>query len=343
MAKIVTFGELLLRLSTANNQTIQQASTFDAYFGGAEANVAVALSQWGHQVKYITRAPKNEIAAAALSALRKNNVITDEIIFGGERLGVYFLQSGVGARKPEVIYDRSNSSMSTILPGMLDWKEILRDADIFHWSGITAAISASAANVCREAIDIASELGITISADLNYRSKLWNYGKHPSEVMPNLIEKCDIIFGGIDAPGHYFDIYPQGKNDTTGVLSEQDVASISNQMLSRFPKAKLFSFTLRHIINANHHKLQGIIYSRTSHVRSDLYDIPYLVDRVGGGDAFMAGLLHKLATNEDDITSLVNFAAAASVLKHYVPGDFPLSSEAQVNDFLKGNKEGISR
>lgn len=226
---------------------------------------------------------------------------------------------------------------------MLDWKKILQGADIFHWSGISAAISETAASVCAEAISAAVELGITISVDLNYRSKLWKYGKHPSAVMPDLVAQCDLIFGGIDAPEYYFNIVPEGKSNTKGKLSEPDILSICTQMLSRFPKAKYFSSTLRNIVNANHQQLQGIIYNRENIQRSALHDIPYIVDRVGSGDAFMAGLLHSVFSNTNDLQAAVDFAAAASLLKHYVPGDFPLSAEAKIMDLVVGNKTEIGR
>lgn len=343
MARIVTFGELLLRLSTPHHQTIYQAASFDTGFGGAEANVAVAMAGWGHDVKYISRVPNNDISSAGLSSLKKYGVNVNDVIFGGDRLGLYYLQSGAGARCAEVIYDRAHSSITTIQPGMVDWATILNGADIFHWSGISAAVSESAAMVCAEAIAAAVDLGVTISVDLNYRSKLWKYGKHPSVVMPDLVAQCDIIFGGIDAPEYYFNIVPEGKLNTKGTLSEQDVLSICTQMLSRFPKAKCFSSTLRNILNANHQQLQGIIYNRENIQRSALHDMPYIVDRVGGGDAFMAGLLHSLSSDAQGLKAAVDFAAASSLLKHYIPGDFSLSSKDKINDLIKGDGKEINR
>ena len=343
MTKIVTLGELLLRLTTPQNQVISQSSAFDACYGGAEANVAVALSEWGHKVKYVTRLPKNDIASAAVSALKKHGVQTSDILYGGDRMGLYYLQSGVGGRAPEVTYDRAYSSMSTALPGMWNWKEILEGADIFHWTGITPSISDAAALVCNEAILAAVDLGITISVDLNFRGKLWKYGKLPTEVMPQLVQHCDLIFGGIDAPGHYFNIFPEGKSDTKGVLSEKDIVSVCTQVLERFPKAKYFSSTLREVVNANHHRLQGIAFDGKSLLSSTLYDIPYLVDRVGGGDAFMAGLLHMHSTHDIDPQAAIEFAAAASFFKHYLPGDFPLTPEGKILDLIKGNGTEIGR
>lgn len=343
MARIVTFGELLLRLSTPHHQTIYQAASFDTGFGGAEANVAVAMAAWGHDVKYISRVPNNDISSAGLAALKKYGVNVNEVIFGGDRLGLYYLQSGAGARCAEVIYDRAHSSITTIQLGMLDWKKILQGADIFHWSGISAAVSESAAMVCAEAILAAVELVVTISVDLNYRSKLWKYGKHPSTVMPDLVAQCDIIFGGIDAPEYYFNIVPEGKSNTKGKLSEQDILSVCTQMLSRFPKAKYFSSTLRNILNANHQQLQGVIYDRENIQRSTLHDMPYIVDRVGSGDAFMAGLLHSISADAQDLKAAVDFATAASLLKHYNPGDFSLSSKEKINNLIKGDRTEINR
>ena len=193
--KVVSFGEIMLRLSTPGYQRFIQSNSLNATFGGGEANVAVSLANYGLNAEFVTRLPENDIAEWCISDLRKYNVGTQNIIRGGERVGIYFLETGAVARPSKVVYDRANSSIADIQPGMIDWKEVLRDADWFHWTGITPALSQGAAEACLEAIKMANELGVTVSTDINYRKNLWKYGKKASDVMPALVEGCNIILG----------------------------------------------------------------------------------------------------------------------------------------------------
>ena len=195
MSKVITFGEIMLRLATPDYLRFSQSSTLSATFGGGEANVAVSLANYGVDVEFVTRLPKNDIAAACVGELRKYGVGVKNIVYGGERLGIYFLETGAVARPSKVVYDRAHSSISTIEKGMIDWEKVFEGADWFHWTGITPAISASAAEVCLEACKAANRLGVTVSCDLNFRKNLWKYGKTAAEVMPALVECCDVILG----------------------------------------------------------------------------------------------------------------------------------------------------
>ena len=198
MKKVVTFGEILLRLSTERHLRFSQAESYKATYGGGEFNVAVSLANYGLEAEFITRLPDNELGNSAIKEMRKLNVGNRRVIFGGDRLGLYFLETGASTRASNVVYDRANSAMATIQKGMVNWHEILKDASWFHWSGITPALSESAAEACLEAIRVAYQLGLTISTDLNYRSKLWQYGKQPHEVMPQLLQYSNLILGDID-------------------------------------------------------------------------------------------------------------------------------------------------
>jgi 2-dehydro-3-deoxygluconokinase len=341
---ITTFGEILLRLSTPNSQRLVQSNSFEAGYGGAEANVAVSLVNFGNKVQHITRLPNNDLSHAVLHSLRRHDISTKNILIGGSRLGIYYLEVGAGHRGANVIYDRAASAMAEIKPGMINWNKALEGVTWFHWSGITPAISQSAADTCLEGIQAAAKKGITISVDMNYRAKLWKYGKKPSEIMPELLKHCDIIFGGIDAPEKMFGIIPEDRTSTNGELLETDIISIAKQMLDKFPKAKLFATTLRWIKSSDHHQLQGVVYSRQGELyMSSVYDMPVMLDRVGGGDAFMAGFIHGLINFDDDFQKIVNFAAAASVLKHYIHGDVNFSSVSEVETLVNGMGNSISR
>ncbi|MEM6806089.1 MAG: sugar kinase, partial [Bacteroidota bacterium] len=216
MKKIVCFGEIMLRLTPPGFRRFSQASSFEVIYGGGESNVAVALANYGLASEFVSRLPDNDIADCALMEMRKRGVGTEYIIRGGERLGIYFLEMGAVSRGSKVVYDRAHSSISTIEKGMIDWRKVFKDAEWFHWTGITPAISQGAADVCLEAIQIANEMGITVSTDLNYRKKLWKYGKSPVEVMPELVAGCDIILGNEEDAEKHFGIHPEGVDVTHG-------------------------------------------------------------------------------------------------------------------------------
>jgi 2-dehydro-3-deoxygluconokinase len=341
--KIVTLGEILLRLSTPNSKRLSQSESFDVCYGGSESNVAVSLANLGHFVSHVTRLPKNEIAESAVASLQKHKVNTKDILYGGNRLGAYFLESGAGLRAAKVIYDRAASSMAEATPGMFNWSEIFKNTKWLHWSGITAAISQSAADTVLEALEAAQNMGITISVDMNYRAKLWKYGKTPGEVMEKLLSYCNIIFGGIDAPEIFFGIVPYSKSTTKIQLMDWEIQTIANQMFEKFPKAKLFGTTLRYIKSSNHHQLQGVLVDHQNLIKANLYDMNYMLDRVGGGDAFMGGLIHGLVSYGNDYQKIVDFATAHSVLKHYVHGDTAVASIHEVEALMNGGGSAISR
>ncbi len=341
MSKVVTFGEIMLRLATPEHLRFRQARSFNATFGGGEANVAVSLANYGIDVDYVTRLPQNDLGAACAAELRSFGVGTSNIVYGGERLGIYYLETGAVARPSKVVYDRAHSSAATVERGMIDWEQVLAGADWFHWTGITPAISASAAEVCLDACRAANSLGVKVSCDLNYRKNLWKYGKTAAEVMPALVECCDVILGNEEDAEKVFGIKPEGF-DAASTQGEVDAAafrSVCTQLMARFPRAKKVVITLRGSINADHNTWGGVLFDGETLYRSPRYDITDIVDRVGGGDSFMGGLIYGLVTYDDDQRAL-NFAAAASALKHTIYGDFNMVSVAEVENLMKGDGSG---
>ena len=342
MKRIVTFGEIMLRLATPGYLRFSQANELSATFGGGEANVAVSLANYGMEASFVTRLPENDIAVACVKDLRKNGVLTDHIIYGGERLGIYFLETGAVARASKVIYDRAHSSISEIQPGMIDWDRVFEGADWFHWTGITPAISQGAADVCLEAIRAANRLGVTVSCDLNYRKNLWKYGKRADEVMPALVEGCDIILGNEEDAEKVFGIKPEGF-DATATAGRVDAAkfeSVCRQLMARFPRARKVIITLRGSINANHNTWGGVLFDGQRLYESARYDITHIVDRVGGGDYFMGGLIYGLLTYEGDDQRALDFAAAASCLKHTIYGDYNQVTVKEVENLMRGDGSG---
>lgn len=346
MAKIVTFGEIMLRLATPGYLRFSQAGELTATFGGGEANVAVSLANYGMDVEFVTRLPENDIAQACVKDLRKHGVKTDNIIYGGTRLGIYFLETGAVARASKVIYDRAHSAVSEIEPGMIDWDKVFEGAEWFHWTGITPAISQGAADVCLEAIKAANRRGLTVSCDLNYRKNLWKYGRTAAEVMPELVEGCDVILGNEEDAEKVFGIKPEGFDATTtaGDVHAAEFESVCVQLMRRFGKARKVIITLRGSINANHNTWGGVLYDGKTLYQSPRYDITHIVDRVGGGDSFMGGLIYGLMTHPGDDQYALDFSAAASCLKHTIYGDYNEVSVSEVENLMKGDGSGrVSR
>lgn len=341
MKKIVTFGEIMLRLATPGYDRFIQSKSLNSTFGGGEANVSVSLANYGLPTDFVTRLPKNDIGDWAISELRKYNVGVDKIVRGGDRVGIYFLETGAVARASKVVYDRANSAISDIKPGMIDWDAVFKDAQWFHWTGITPAISQGAADVCLEAIKAANERGITVSTDLNYRKNLWKYGKTASEVMTLLVEGCDVILGNEEDAEKVFGIKPEGFDvaNTGGEVDSKEFESVCTQMMKRFPRAKKVIITLRGSINANHNTWGGVLYSDKLY-ESQRYNITHIVDRVGGGDSFMGGLIYGLITYPNNDQKALDFAVAASCLKHTIYGDFNLVTVAEVENLMKGDGSG---
>jgi 2-dehydro-3-deoxygluconokinase len=288
--------------------------------------------------------PKNDIGDWAIQNLRKYNVQTQDILRGGERVGIYFLETGAVARASKVVYDRAGSAIADIQPGMLDWEAIFKDANWFHWTGITPALSEGAAATCLEGIKMANKLGVTVSTDLNFRKNLWKYGKTASEVMPELVAGCDVILGNEEDAEKVFHIQPVGVDVTAGHVEAAAYESVCRQLVKRFPRAKKVIITLRGSINANHNTWAGTLFNGEQIFFSPQYDITHIVDRVGGGDSFMGGLICGLLTYPDDDQQALNFAVAASCLKHTIYGDFNLVTVDEVKNLMKGDGSGrVSR
>lgn len=342
--KIVTFGEIMLRLATPGFERFSQIKQFNASFGGGEANVAVSLANFGLKVDYVTRLPKNDIAEACLMDLRRYNVGTDKIIYGGDRVGIYFLENGAVARPSKVIYDRAGSAIAEIKPGMINWDSVFEGVGWFHWTGITPAISEGAALVCKEAIGVANNKGITVSTDLNFRKNLWKWGKKASEVMPDLVSGCDIILGNEEDAEKVFGIHPAGTDVTSGHIEAAAYESVCRQMMAKFPRAKKVIVTLRGSVNANHNTWSGVLFDGSELYQAPTYNITHIVDRVGGGDSFMGGLIYGLINFPGDDQLALNFAVAASCLKHTINGDFNLVTVKEVESLMGGDGSGrVSR
>lgn len=338
--KIVTFGEIMLRLATPQHQRFSQATSFCASFGGGEANVAVSLANYGLNAEFVTRLPDNDIGRSVIMDLRKHNVGTGSIIFGGERLGIYFLETGSVSRPSKVIYDRAHSSVSEIKPGMIDWEKVFADACWFHWTGITPAISQGAADACLEAIKTAKKLGLTVSCDLNFRKNLWKWGSSAKQVMPAMVELCDVILGNEEDAEKVFGIKPEGTDVSSGKVDSSEYQSVCRQLKKRFPGAEKIIITLRGSVSADHNTWSGILFNGKEFFNAPVYQITHIVDRVGGGDSFMGGLIYGLLNYPGDDQKALNFAVAASCLKHTIHGDFNLVTIAEVEQLMKGDASG---
>jgi 2-dehydro-3-deoxygluconokinase len=338
--KVITFGEIMLRLAPPGYLRFSQAKEFTATFGGGEANVAVSLANYGLPVEYVTRLPENDIARFCLMDLSRYGVGTGHIVFGGERMGIYFLEAGAVSRGSKVIYDRANSAIAAIEKGMIDWEKVFEGVTWFHWTGITPAISQGAADVCLEAIQIANSKGITVSCDLNYRKNLWKYGKTAGEVMPGLVAGTDIILGNEEDAEKVLGISPEGVDVTGGHVEGAAYESVSKQIMSRFSRCKKVITTLRGSINANHNTWSGVLWDGEKLFEAPTYQITHIVDRVGGGDSFMGGLIYGLLTWPDDDQQALNFAVAASCLKHTIYGDFNQVTVDEVLKLMGGDASG---
>ena len=342
MKKVVTFGEIMLRLSPREHLRFSQADSMDVVYGGGESNVAVSLANYGVPVEFVTRLPQNDLGACAMMEMRKRGVGTEHIIYGGYRLGIYFLETGAVSRGSKVVYDRAHSAMAEIERGMIDWDAVFEGVSWFHWTGITPAISKGAADACLEAVRIASEKGITISTDLNYRAKLWNYGQPSEPIMTELTAYCDVILGNEEDAEKHFGIKPEGLDITIqgDQVKAEAFQSVCEQMMKKFPKAKKVITTLRGSISASHNTWAGILYDGQNIYTSPEYKITHIVDRVGGGDSFMGGLIYGLLKYPEDDQNALNFAVAASCLKHTIKGDANLVTVAEVEKLMSGDASG---
>lgn len=342
--KVVTFGEIMMRLSPPGFLRFGQARSFDVIYGGGEANVAVSLSNYGVPVDYVTRLPNNDLGDACIRFLCQYGVGVDKIVRGGDRLGIYFLEMGAVQRGSKVIYDRANSAIATAKPGMVDWQAVFSDADWFHWTGITPAISESLAALCLEGIQVAKEMGLTVSCDLNYRSKLWKWGKDVSEVMPDLVGYADVVVGNEEDADKAFGIRAPETDVASGVVEAEKYRFVCEELAKRFPGLKTVAITLRGSLSASHNTWSGVLWDRGEFHTAPVYDVTHIVDRVGGGDSFVGGLIYGLRSYGGDRQKALSFAVVASCLKHTVFGDFNLVTVQEVEKLMGGDVSGrVSR
>ena len=338
MSKIVTFGEIMLRLATPDHLRFSQARTLNATFGGGEANVAVSLANYGEQVDFVTRLPQNDIAAACVGELRRYGVGVDNIVYGGDRLGIYFLETGAVARPSKVVYDRAHSSIAEAKPGDIDWDKALESVEWFHITGITPALSESAMALSLDAVKEAKKRGITVSCDLNYRKNLWKYGKKASEVMRELAKYVDVAIANEEDVQKALEITTD-VNVESGELDRAKYKTLGDKVLAAYPEMKMIAITLRESHSADWNGWAACLNDREKFYVSKKYEIRDIVDRVGGGDSFAGGLLYGLNTYEDRQQAL-EFAVAASCLKHSIGGDFNRVSVSEVEKLMGGDGTG---
>lgn len=339
MAKIVTMGEIMLRLSTPNNEKFIQADEFDINYGGGEANVAVSLANYGHDADFVSALPKNPIGDAAIATLRKYNVGTKHISRSGERVGIYFLETGSAMRASNVVYDRAHSSISTAKIDEFDFDEIFKDVDWFHFTGITPAVSDSAAELTEAALKAAKKAGVTVSVDLNFRKKLWSSEK-AKKIMTNLMQYVDVCIGNEEDAEKVLGFKPGNTDVTAGELELNGYVDIFNQMCDQF-KFKYVISSLRESFSASNNDWSACIMDGATRefYHSKKYHVTPIVDRVGGGDSFAAGVICGLC-DKKDFKSALEFAVAASALKHTIPGDFNLVTREDVESLAGGDGSG---
>jgi len=330
----------MLRLSPPNFQRFIQARSFDAVFGGGEANVAVSLANFGFPVDYVTKLPFNEIGNSCIQFLSQFGINTTKIVRGGKRLGIYYLEMGSSLRPSKVIYDRSHSAIAEATNKEFDWNSIFEGVNWFHWTGITPAISENLAQICLEAVKAARKKGIIVSCDLNFRNKLWNYGKEPSEIMPELVKDCDIAIGNEEDAEKVLGIKAPDIDVTSGNIDAEKYRYVVQEMRRKYPNLKKVAITLRGSISASHNTWSALLYDGNEIYFGPQYNITPIVDRVGGGDSFMAGLIYGLINYKEDLQVALNFAVAASCLKHTIIGDFNLVSVEEVLKLMKGDTSG---
>lgn len=327
--KLVTFGEVMMRLSPPGYSKFAQATSLELVYGGGEANVAISCAYLGMKASHVTRFPDNALGKAATQFLRQHWLSTEHVIYGDEMIGKYFLEKGAVHRSSEVIYERQGSAFSLIDPKMVDWEEVLKDADWFHWTGITPAISDGAAKCCLEAIKTANKLGIKVSGDINSRDNMWKYGKTMQEVMPELVKHCDIV---ITSSHGIHEMFGLGDPDGKFRLAAKD-------LMDAFPNIEKVVGKTRKSISASHQQIQGKVWNGETYTKTRTLNITHVIDRVGTGDAFASGLIYGLLHYDEDIKAL-DFATAACALKHTVPGDVNMVSLENVTSLMDGNTSG---
>lgn len=339
--KVVTFGEVMMRLTPPHHLRFNQTNTYQATFGGSEANVAVTLANFGIKSEFVTCLPKNRIGDTCIDDMRQYGVETKHILRGGERMGLYYMEDAASLRSTCVVYDRQGSSFGSLRKGMIDWEEIFKDATWFHWSGISAAITEQTAEMCREAINVASRMGLKISCDINYRKNLWQYGKDASEVLPELMEECDAMFG---TDGEYMrvlgaELPPFEACDSNYQPDYKAYERVSKEVVKRFPRCKAVTMGLRNVINANHHTISGTLYTEGKLLTTRVYDIEPIVDCIGVGDAFVGGMIYGLFKS-NELQYALDFGTATCALKNTIQGDYNQFPTEEIDSVAKGSTTG---
>jgi len=342
--EIVTFGELMLRFSKEDKNRLSQGRLFSGNYGGSEANVAVSLAMQGERVEYVTRLPNTQMGRAGAMKLRELGVGVNHVVYGGERIGVYYFEEAAGLRNATVSYDRAGSAYYHLQPGMIDWRQALARASVLHVSGITAAISPQAAKATFEALDVAESLGITISLDLNYRKNLWQYdGAAPRLTLSRMMERADVMFGDVIeyefVSGH--EKIPFVPQDASYKMPLDDYRRWYDELHSRYPRCHTMMMGMRHELSSSHHLLTALLLDDGQMLSTCISDIPHVVDPMGVGDAFVGGLLHALRLFPGDAQLALDYSLAAASLKSTIAGDFNLSTEDEILSLTREQSSGL--
>ena len=334
--RVVTFGELMLRLAPENYLRFVQSDRLEATFGGAEANVAVSLASFGEQASFVSKLPAHEIGQSAINSLRRYGVDTSLVVRGGDRVGIYYCEKGASQRPSKVIYDRAGSAIATASPDDFDWNAIFDGADWFHFTGITPALSANLADITLQAVKVAKEKGVTVSCDLNFRKKLWSK-ERANAVMSEICKYVDVCIANEEDAKDVFGIEAENTDINSGKLDKDGYVSVAKQLTARFG-FKAVAITLRESKSASDNDWSGMLFKNGNAFFSKKYSM-HIVDRVGGGDSFGAGLIYSLSNGYDE-QSAIEFAVAASCLKHSVEGDYNMVSLEEVKALAGGNASG---
>ncbi|MET4105332.1 sugar kinase [Hymenobacter sp. UYP22] len=332
MKQVVTFGEIMMRLSPPQYQRLSQAASLDITYGGGDANVAAGLAYLGVPAAHAGCFPDTAVGHAAAQHFQHHGVDMQHCVFRGQRLGLYFLEVGASLRASRIVYDRYDSAFANLQPEWFNWDAVFQNAQWLHWTGITPAISATAAQATKEAIAAARRLGLTVSADVNYRRNLWQYGQRAQDVMPELVAGCDLVVCTEGDAEDLFGIKPEAG-------AENSFVSMSQQLMARFPQIQQVIATRRNTQSASHERIRGIAYSGGKYFETEDFDINPVVDRIGGGDSFISGFIYG-QLNYPTVQQALTFATAASALKHTIPGDINLVTAAEVEHIVAGNTTG---
>ena len=340
MKQVVCFGEILMRLNPPGNSRFSQADCFEVYFGGSEFNVALALAQLGIPVKMVTALPNNPIGHKAMDILIKYKINVDHVLWIGNKMGVYYVENGSGIRGGKVIYDRVDSSFSLLKPGMINWVDVFEKSYWFHWSGINPALNENIANVCQEALEYATSHALKISVDLNYRSSLWKQHKLPNTIMPALVKHSYIILGDFKTASMMLNLDLKDLNINSS--NDKTLIGYFNILQSSFPNLKVFIMTLREVQNASHYRIGALLMKHNEVYKSKLDEVYPIVDRIGGGDAFMAGIIYGHLNNYKP-EKIIEIAKTTCILKHSIKGDYLIIDKEELKQIMTGKTGYIQR